>query len=92
MNIIAQVLGIIAITIMFLSYQKKSKKDFLFLQIFMNVFFGLQYTILNAFSAVAQNIISIIKSIIFYGYEKENKKIPAVYLIIFEVIVVISLI
>ena len=30
MNIIAQVLGIIAITIMFLSYQKKSKKDFLF--------------------------------------------------------------
>lgn len=92
MNILAQVLGITAITIMFLSYQKKSKKDFLFLQIFMNVFFALQYTILNAFSAVAQNIISIIKSIIFYGYEKENKKIPGAYLIIFEIIVVISLV
>lgn len=92
MIILAQILGIIAITLMFLSYQKKSKKDFLFLQIFMNVFFAFQYTILNAFSAVAQNIISIAKSSIFYNYEKENKKIPIIYLIIFEVIIIISLV
>lgn len=89
MIVLAQILGIIAITLMFLSYQKKSKKDFLFLQIFMNVFFGLQYTILNAFSAVASNIISIVKSAIFYKYEKENKKIPFAYLMIFGIIIII---
>lgn len=90
MNIVAQILGIIAITLMFLSYQKKTKKDFLFLQIFMNVFFGAQYTILKAFSAVASNIISILKSGIFYKYEKEDKQIPFLDLIIFEVIIIIS--
>ena len=88
MNIMAQIFAIIALIIMFFSYQKKSKKDFLFLQIFMNLFFGLQYFLLNAFSALASNIVSIIKSVIFYKYEKENRKIPTGLLILFVIIII----
>ena len=90
MNILAQVFGIVAIVIMFFSYQKKSKRDFLFLQIFMNIFYACQYFLLNAFSAVASNIVSIVRTIIFYKYEKENHKVPFIYLIIFEAIIIIS--
>ena len=90
MNIFAQIFGILALIIMFLGYQKKSKKEFLSMQIFMNICFGFQYFLLNAFSALASNIISIIKSTIFYKYEKEEKNIPLLFLIIFEIIIIIS--
>lgn len=90
MNIMAQIFAIIALIFMFFSYQKKSKKDFLFLQIFMNIFFGIQYFLLNAFSALVSNIISIVKSAIFYKYETENTKIPFSIFCIFEFIILIS--
>ena len=88
MNIMAQILGVLSLVLMFFSYQKKSKRDFLYLQIFMNVFFGLQYLVLNAFSALASNIVSIIKSTIFYKFEKQNKDIHIGFLIVFEMVII----
>ena len=87
MNVLAQVFAIIALIIMFCSYQKKSKKDFLFLQIFMNIFFGLQYFLLNAYSALASNIVSIIRTGTFYRFEKYDKKIPATLLVLFVILI-----
>jgi len=89
MNIMAQIFGTIAVMLMFLSYQKKSKKGFLKVQIFSNIFFGLQYFVLNAISALSSNIISAIRTIIFYKYEKSEKRIPISFLIIFEIIIIL---
>ena len=89
MNILAQVFGILALAVMFFSYQKKSKKDFLILQIFMNVFFALQYFVLNAYSALASSITSIVRSSLFYKFEKQNKKVHIGFLILFELIILL---
>ena len=89
MNITAQIVGFIALSFMCLSYQKNNKKDFLFIQIIANIFYGLQYFLLNAFSALASNIVSILKTGIFYKYEKNNKKISITFLLIFEILFII---
>lgn len=88
MNILAQVFGVLALAVMFFSYQKKSKKDFLVLQIFMNIFFALQYFVLNAYSALTSSITSIVRTSLFYKFEKQNKKIHVGFLILFEIIII----
>jgi len=89
MNVLAQVIGIFALFFMCLSYQKNTKKDFLFIQIIANIFYGLQYLVLNALSALILNIVSIIRSIVFYKYEKDNKKVSLSLFLIFEMAIVV---
>jgi len=89
MNILAQVFGLCALILMFYSYQKNNKKGFLLVQTFANLFYGIQYFLLNAFSAMVSNIISIIRCIVFYKYENKNKKIPIYILLIFEISIII---
>lgn len=88
MNLLAQLFAVIALVFMYFSYQKKSKKDFLYLQIFMNIFFGLQYFLLRAFSALVSNIVTIIKTVIFYRLENKGKNIGWQYLVIFEIFII----
>ena len=89
MNIYAQVIGFIALFFMCLSYQKNKKKDFLFIQVLANFFYGLQYFLLNAISALVSNIISTIKTLVFFKFEKNNKKISLPILLIFEILIII---
>ena len=89
MNITAQIIGFFALIFMCLSYQQNNKKDFLFIQILANIFYGIQYFLLNALSALASNIISIIRTIIFYKHEKNNKNIALSLLLIFEIIIIV---
>lgn len=89
MNIYAQIFGIIAILLLINSYLNTKKKNFLFVQILSNIFFGIQYFILNATTAVLNSIIAITKTIIFYFYTKKGKNIPIRTLIIFEILIII---
>ena len=75
-NILAQILGFIALIFIVLSYQNTKKEKFLLIQIFANLFFGLQYFALKAFSALCSSIVSLLRTIIFFKYEKETKKAP----------------
>lgn len=86
-NILAELLGFIALTLISLSYQKKTKSKFLVLQILANVFYGLQYLVLGAYSAVCMDIISLIRTYTFYSYESLNKKVPFEALIIIEIVI-----
>lgn len=89
MKIIAQFFGLLALLLMFMSYQKNKKKEFLHLQVFANIFFGIQYLLLNAISACFSSFISTIKTVVFYKYEKEDKKISVLTLLIFEIIYIV---
>lgn len=89
MSYIAQILGFIALIFIVLSYQNTEKKKFLLIQIFANIFFGLQYLVLSAFSAFCSSIISLIRTIIFFKYEKESKKTPIIILI--SILIIISI-
>jgi hypothetical protein len=90
MNYLAQLFGLISLFLLIMSYQQTKKQKFLFIQIFANVFYFIQYILLSAFSAAASNMISIIRSSIFYKYEISNKKIPIFFLFIFEIIILIA--
>lgn len=90
MNIIAQILGFFALIFSVTSYQKNNKKGFLITQIIANLLYISQYACLNAYSALIVVIISTIRVLIFYLYEKQNKKIPLIVLIIFVLITIIA--
>lgn len=89
MNYIAQIFGFFALILLVLSYQNTKKEKFLLIQIFANIFFGLQYLSLKAFSAFCSSIISLIRTLIFFKYEKKDKRTPLLILII--ILVVISI-
>ena len=79
MFILAQILGIIALVILVISFQKNEKKELLRYQIFASIFFALQYLFLNAINGFLMNVMTIIRNLIF---EKQIKKVPIIYLIV----------
>lgn len=89
MNYLAQLFGLASLALICISYQQKKKENILFVQIFANLFYFIQYILLAAFSAASANIISIVRTILFYNYERKDRDIPLYYLIIFELIIVI---
>ena len=72
MNILAQIFGTIALLLLVISYLQVVRKKFLFLQIIANVFYSLQYLVLNAYSAVMTTFITIIELFIFHKDAEEN--------------------
>ena len=76
---LAQALGIIALIILSLSFQKNRKDTLLKYQIFSSLFFALQYLCLNAITGFLMNLMTMIRNIIFKKYEN---KVPVGFLII----------
>lgn len=89
MNILAQIFGTIALLLLVISYQQVVRKKFLFLQIIANVFYSLQYLVLNAYSAVMTTFITIIELFIFHKDAEENKKTSILVLLIIELLLII---
>ena len=81
--IIAQIAGIFAMLIFAIVPQQKNKKRSLIMQIISDIFYGLQYLLLNAFSAVASNVIGAVNKYIFYVFAKKNKNVPIIILFIY---------
>lgn len=63
--IIAQIVGFIAMGLGIVSYQSKKRETILILQILSNVCWSVQYLMLGAFSAVAANVIGVIRNVIY---------------------------
>lgn len=82
--IIAQILGLFALIVLIISFNKNKKKDLLKLQILSSLLFGLQYLFLNAITGFLMNILCMIRNIIFSKY----KKVPIYYLIIIIILMI----
>lgn len=89
MNIIANVFGFFAIVIWAMSIQNKEKEKILTFQIVANIFYSLQYILLNAYTASILNFISAIRCIAFYTDEKKNGKISSKLFILFSLIAIV---
>ena len=87
--IIAQVLGAIALVLMVISYFVKKKISFLFLQIIANLFYGLSFIFSSSLVAGINSIISILRVIQLYFYEKAGKTDPPYIIIIYSIIYII---
>ncbi len=81
-DFISQALGILALTIMILSYQQRDRRTLLLLQICCNVFFAASYYMLGAVSGVGMSIINICRSFVFSKSDTEWGKSP-VWLYVF---------
>ena len=88
--IIAQIIGLIAFVIFILSVQQKSKSRVLIFQLIANAFYGIQYLLLNVFTACIMNFISIFRGLVFFKFEKENKKVSPFWLafLLFSILLV----
>lgn len=76
MNILANILGVIGIFFLVVSVQCNKKSSILIFQIFANIFYGLQYLTLGAFSAGVMSIVSLLRCLIFYSYDRKGKLVP----------------
>ena len=70
-EIIAQILGVFAIILGFLSYQTKSSKSVLALQSLTTVTFTVHYLLLGAYSGMVMNAVGIIRNFFYYNSEKK---------------------
>lgn len=82
--IISQVMGGIALILVFISYFLNNKIHFLIFYIIGNIFYALSYIFINALVAGINSCFSIIRCIIIYIYDRQEKKIPWFYLPIFS--------
>lgn len=89
MYILAQVFGTLGIITLFFSVQYNSKKQILGFQIAANLFYAIQYLFLNAIPAAVMSIVSLLRCIVFFLFEKKNKKIPAYVLAIFIALIIV---
>ena len=91
MDYIPQIIGFIGLVLLVSSLQSNKKGVILFLQIFANLFYGLQYILLNSLSGGMMSLISLIRCVVFYYYDKKGRKdIPetSCYILIVECIVI----
>ena len=87
MFILAQILGAIALLILFLSFQKNEKQTLLKYQIGSSIFFAAQYLFLQAYSGCLMNLTCMVRNILFRKYEGKNIPIYFLVLVIFIMIV-----
>ena len=66
---IGQIMGVIALIILIISFQINDKKKLLKLQIFSSLFFALQYLFLRALNGFLMNLMTCIRNIIFKKYK-----------------------
>lgn len=85
----AQLLGAGALLTIILSVQFKKKKNVMLMQAISNMLYTFQYILLNVISAASLNVVTLIRCLIYYNYDKKRKKIPFVIAVIFSIISII---
>lgn len=88
-TIAAQIIGLIAMIFVGLSYLCKDKRAYLSNQCVANITFGTQYLLLGAMSGFGMSLISTMKVFLFYLEQKKRDKISIYLLLLFETAYVI---
>ena len=88
--ILAQICGIIALILVVISVQFKTKEKIVMYMVFANFMIAIQFFLLNAITGAIISIINTIRCIVFYYYKKKEMKPSFVTLLIFEIIAIVS--
>ncbi len=65
-NLAAQLVGVVALLIIIVSYQFNERKHIVFLQFFSGIFFSIHFLMLGAVTGGIINIIGVIRAAVFY--------------------------
>ena len=91
MDILAQIIGLIASMIMIVAIQVKDRKNlYLILNILVKILYGINFALLSAYSGTITQLIGLIITIVAYIYTKKNLNIPKWLTAIFIVITLIG--
>ena len=82
---VAQILGVVAVLLGFISYQVKNDRQLLFVHMLTCAVFSIHYYLLGAIPGAVLNGVGIIRDIIYYYKDKSFYK-PKLYPMIFAVI------
>ena len=88
-EIIGQILSIVAVIMGFVSFQMKTPRGVLILQLITALLFFVHYLLIDAISAAGLNFISSIQCICYYFRDKRKKK-SFVITIFFSIIIIIT--
>lgn len=83
MDIFIQILGLLALVSWVSSVQLKNKTDILKLQIVASIFYCLHYAMLDAVSAAAVSIVSIIRLLTIFLIERKGRRVSVFLLVLF---------
>ena len=89
MVILAQVLALFAILFWGISILLKNKKNILLMQVIANGIYGIEYLLLEAFSAASMNFLSFLRLLVYYFYALLNIKMPKWILFVFITLVLL---
>ena len=87
--IVAQIFALIAFILYTISFQFKKRGNVLKTQIFANIFYTIEYIMLDAYAGVNNSLFGIARSLLFYVFDKKKKKCPPYVAVIFLTLVVI---
>lgn len=73
-HIIGQILGIIAVILGFISFQMKSPGGILFFQVITALVFFCHYWLIEAYTAMALNLIAAVQCVFYYFRDKRGSK------------------
>lgn len=83
--IISQILGGIALILVCISYFC-NKKIFLLIQTLANIFYGAGFIVSLSLVAGINTFVSIIRTTLYFIFEKRNKEIPKYFILIFAIV------
>lgn len=86
---VGQILSIVAVFMGFLSFQMKTPRGVLILQLITALIFSAHYLLIDAISAAGLNLMSSIQCICYYFRDKREKKGFAIT-ILFSVLIIVS--
>ena len=82
---IGQIFGFVAVILGFSSYQVKTRKKLLFLQILTTLVFSIHYFLIGATTGMVMNAAGILRNIVYYNKDKKfynGKLFPIVFVIL----------
>lgn len=85
----AQIFGLIASALNCIGFIMRKKTHFLIDQTAVNSAFGIEYFLLGAYEATLNNIVNVVKMLVFYKYEKDKKRVPKIIITAFLCVSVI---
>lgn len=88
MNILAQIIGGIGLTVITIGMQSKQKKNMLLAQAVTNTCFMIQYFILGALTGAIMYIVNTIRTMVFYIWDKKGNKPNILLLILFVILAI----
>lgn len=93
MNLVGQLFGGLAVVLGFVTYQVKSAKNIIWVQMATALVFCIHYVLIGAISACALNAVVVVRNLVYANRDKKifsGKAVPVIFALIMAIIGFIS--